>query len=65
MITITDINKFNNTLTIYGLSTDVKPIEKVEFKGVTYVITDGSTFYEKDTTTLSMYDEENHQWLEQ
>jgi len=65
MITITDINRFNNTLEIYGLSTDAKPVEQVEFKGTTYAITDGSIFYEKDTTTLFMYDEENHQWLEQ
>ncbi len=65
MITIVDINKFNNTLEMYGLSTDVKPIEKVEFKGTTYIITDGSTLYEKDTSILSMYDEENHQWIEQ
>lgn len=65
MIIIKSIDKFNNTLEIYGLSTDVKPIEKLEFKGITYTITDSSTFYEKDTTTLSMYDEENHQWIEQ
>ena len=65
MITITNIIRFNNTLEITGLSTNVKPIEKIEFKGTTYTITDGSTFYEKDTTTLFMYDEENHQWIEQ
>ena len=65
MITVISINRFNNTLEINDLSTDVKPIEKVEYKGTIYKITDGSTLYEKDTTTLFMYDEENHQWLEQ
>ena len=65
MITITKIDKFNNTLTMMALSTDIKPIEKVEFKGVTYTVTDGSIFYEKDTQIASMYDEENRIWIEQ
>lgn len=65
MITITDRNKFNNTLEISGLSTDQKPIRFVEYKNVKYTIENASTFYEMDTTTAFMYDEENHQWLEQ
>lgn len=65
MITIADVNRFNGTLEIFSLSTDIKPIEKVDYKGATYTIADGSTIYEKDTGALFMYDEENHQWLEQ
>lgn len=65
MITIDGINRFNNSLNIIGLSTDTKPIEEVEYQGVTYKIRNGSTFYEQDTQTAFMYDEENHIWIEQ
>ena len=65
MITITNVNRFNNTLELCALSTDVKPTETFEFENVKYRIRNGSTLYEQDTTTAFMYDEENHQWLEQ
>ena len=65
MITIDSINRFNNSLTIMGLSTNTKPIEEVEYQGVTYKIRNGSVFYEEDTSTVFMYDEENQLWLEQ
>jgi len=62
MITITNLNRFNSTIEIYGLSTDERPIEKVEYKGVIYTITNSSTFYEMDTKKVYIYDEENHEW---
>ena len=65
MITIIDVNRFNNTIEMYGLSTDTKPIDKFEFQGTNYPITNGSTIYEMDTKSVFMYDEENKQWLKQ
>lgn len=43
---------------LYGLSTDEKPIEKLE----NIFIGNASTFYEMDTKKSFMYDEENHKW---
>ena len=62
MITIDSINRFNNSLTIMALSTDIKPIKTVEYKKVKYEVENGSTFYEMDTKKAFMYDEENHVW---
>lgn len=47
-------------LELVGLSTDTKPLKKID--GVE--ITNGSTFMEMDTCSVFMYDEENHRWLE-
>lgn len=44
-----------------GLSTDTKPTETYGEEK----IRNGSTFYEIDTATLFMYDEENDQWIQQ
>lgn len=38
-----------------GLSTDTKPTD----------VENASTFYEMDTKTVFLYDEENEQWLAQ
>lgn len=59
------LNKYADTpnrawLELYGLSTDIKPIEKF---GSTY-IGNASTYYEMDSKKLFIYDEENHQWFE-
>lgn len=40
---------------MYGLSTDEKPTD----------VANASTFYEMDTATLYMYDEQNKVWLPQ
>lgn len=64
MITITGMDKFNNTISMSALSTDVKPIENFEFENVNYKIRNGSTFYEMDTKKAYMYDEENHLWYD-
>ena len=64
MITIDSINRFNNSLTIMALSTDVKPTKTIEYKKVTYEVENGSVFYEMDTKKAYMYDEENHQWYD-
>ena len=65
MITIAEVNKFNNTLSLYGLSTDNKPTDKFNFYGVDYTVRNSSTFYEMDTRAAFLFDEENRQWIEQ
>lgn len=65
MVTIIDVNKFNNTLTMYGLSSDTKPVDKFEFYEKNYHITNGSTFYEMDTKTAFLFDEANKVWIKQ
>ena len=47
------------TLELFGLSTDEKPIGMYEGK----YITNGSLFLEIDTGIVSIYDEENQQWI--
>ena len=47
-------------LELYGLSTDIKPVEKFE----TTYIGNASTYYEMDTGKCFIYDEENHKWHE-
>ena len=64
MITVNNVNRFNNTLDLCGLSVDIKPIKTVEYKKVKYEVENGSTFYEMDTKKAFMYDEENHQWYD-
>lgn len=55
MVTIKK-NYGQNTYEVYGLSSDVKPIEGM---------TNTSTFYEMDTGALYMFDEDNKRWLPQ
>ena len=64
MITIADVNKFNNTLELYGLSTDEKPTDKFNFCGVDYRITNSSTFYEMDSKAAFIFSEEGKTWYE-
>lgn len=47
-------------LTLYGLSTDEKPIKKFD----KIYIGNASTYYEMDSKKCFIYDEENHRWLE-
>lgn len=47
-----------NDMSFVGKSTDIKPIKT--FDGMP--ISNGSTFYEMDTETEYMYDEELHEW---
>ena len=65
MITITNVNKFNNTIELYGLSSDVKPTDNYKFYSSTYKIRNGSIFYEIDTKQAFMFDEENKEWIKQ
>lgn len=60
MITLNEYgNKTNRVwLELYGLSTDEKPIERFE----DIFIGNASTYYEMDTKTAYIYDEENHKW---
>lgn len=64
MVTIASINKFNNVIELYGLSTDIKPIKNLQFNNSNYLIRNGSTYYEMDTKKVFIYDEENQKWLE-
>ena len=59
------LNKYGNRenrvwLELYGLSTDEKPIEKID----DIFIGNSSTYYEMDTKNTFMYDEENKKWWE-
>lgn len=65
MITIDEINKFNNVLSMSGLSSDEKPIDTFTFYGTTYQIKNGSSYYVMDTAQCYLYDEENKMWIEQ
>lgn len=57
MVTIaSDVKGRKFPYEFYGKSTDVKPTEKV---------LNGSTFYEMDTKTVYMFDEEDGVWLKQ
>lgn len=62
MITIADVNKFNNTLELYGLSTDEKPTEKFNFHGVDYRIVNSSTLYCMDNKEAFIFSEEDKTW---
>ena len=48
-------------MSLFGLSTDTKPIDK--YKNT--ILPNGSTYYEIDTGKLFMYDAQNQQWYEQ
>lgn len=63
MVFIVTINKYGDRpnrmwMELYGLSTDIKPVEKMGTIG----IGNASTFYEMDSRKSFMYDEENHKW---
>lgn len=45
----------------FGLSTDEKPVDKVD--GIK--VTNGSMFIEMDTKKIYLFDEENQIWYEQ
>lgn len=62
MVTIADVNKFNNTLELYGLSTDEKPTEQFNFLGVDYRIVNSSTFYCMDSKEAFIFSEEDKTW---
>lgn len=55
---IREVGANRNELRLFGLSTDEKPL--VQFEGMR--LTNGSYFYEMDTTNVSLYDEENDKW---
>ena len=65
MITIDEVNKFNNVLSMSGLSSDEKPIDTFTFYEVEYQIKNGSSYYAMDTGSVFLYDEENSTWIEQ
>ena len=56
MITITNGANGKRPSEFFGLSTDEKPIEKVE---------NAAVFYEMDTKTLHLFDAESREWIAQ
>ena len=64
MITVNGVDRFNNTLDLYGLSTDDLPTDKITYLGVDYRLTNGSTLYTMDDKKAYIYSEENHTWYE-
>lgn len=44
---------------LVGLSTDTKPIERIE----NFPLTNGSTLLEMDTSNVFIYDQENNKWV--
>lgn len=64
MITINEINRFNNTLSMYGLSNDELPTDHIVFNHVDYKITNASSIIFMDTGTMKMFDEDHKIWLE-
>lgn len=48
----------------YGKTKDTKPIEVVKRNGQTVGVTNGSTFFDIDTSTLYIFDAELKQWKE-
>lgn len=64
MITVNGVDKFNNTLDLYGLSTDDLPTDKIEYLGVNYRLTNGSTIYFMDTKQAKIFSEENATWYD-
>lgn len=64
MITVNGVDKFNNTLDLYGLSTDDLPTDKITYLGVDYRLTNGSTIYFMDSKQAKIYSEENTTWYD-
>lgn len=62
MITLNGYGRVTNRLvcSICGLSSDVKPTDKIE--GIS--IENGSTFLEMDTGKAFIFDKENKKWYE-
>lgn len=65
MITIKNIDRFDNVVEIYGISSDTKPIGEITYQGVIYKIRNSSIFFEMDTSNVFLYDEENEDWIQQ
>ena len=55
MITVNGVDKFNNTLDLYGLSTDDLPTDKITYLGVDYRLTNGSTIYFMDSKQAKIF----------
>lgn len=64
MITINNVNRFNNTLEMSGLSSDILPTDYFEFNGVNYKIRNSSTILLMDTSVVKIFDEEHKKWEE-
>ena len=64
MVTIDEVNKFNNSLSLMALSTDDLPIDSIVFYDVEYKIRNGSTVYFMDTKQAKIFSEEDKVWYE-
>lgn len=61
MVTLNEVGNVTNrsAVTIYGLSTDTKPIDKWEGQS----IENGSWYIEIDTGYVYLFDKENKLWI--
>lgn len=64
MITIDEVNKFNNSLSLMALSTDDLPVDYIVFYDVEYKIRNGSTAYFMDTKQAKIFSEEDNTWYD-
>jgi len=62
MITLNGYGRVTNRLicSIYGLSSDIKPTDKIE--GIS--VENGSVFVEMDSGKVFIFDKENKKWCE-
>lgn len=65
MISLISQDRFNKTVTLFGLSTDTKPDEAYEYGSAVVPIKNGSLFYEIDSGDLFVFDEDNVDWIKQ
>ena len=65
MVSLISQDSFNKTVTLFGKSTDTKPLIVFEFGGADIPIKNGSMFYEINTSDLYIYDEDIHDWIKQ
>ena len=65
MISLISQDKFNKSVTLFGLSTDTKPSGSLEYGAAVVPIKNASLFYEIDSGDLFIFDEENEEWVKQ
>ena len=64
MITLSNVNNFNRTLSFFGLSSDTKPTGIfVQDEVSRYSVTNGSVFVEIDTGDEYMFDDASDTWV--
>jgi len=65
MVSLLNQDRFNKTVTLFGLSSDEKPSATILHGTAVVPIKNGSIFYEMDTSDLFIFDEDNSDWIKQ